>query len=49
MIAAHQHREEEGAKEQSVGLQPTSATIQLLLQRVDLEKTFEREREKRGR
>lgn len=43
VIAAHQHRE------QSVGLQPASATIQLLLKRVDLEKTFQRGREKSGR
>lgn len=30
VIAAHQHREGERAKEQSLGLQPASATLQLL-------------------
>lgn len=49
MIAAHQHREGERAREHSVGLQPASATIQLLLQRVDSERTFQRGREKSGR
>lgn len=46
MIAAHQHREGEGVREQSFGLEPASATIQLLCGELTQKGPF-REGEKR--